>query len=94
MGTLHHTSSKTEMPQINKTERKTIVLRVPRKYRYLIRAFAVWLKEYPDQAKLWQCEEYLSQTFEESAYKVDSSAWREEINAAQVKVFSHIRFSR
>jgi hypothetical protein len=76
------------MPQINKTERKTIVLRVPRKYRYLIRAFGVWLKEYPDQAKLWQCEEYLSQTFEASAYKVDSPAWRQEINAAQVKVFS------
>jgi hypothetical protein len=82
------------MPQIKKTERKTIVLRVPRKYRYLIRAFAVWLKEYPDQASLWQCEEYLSQTFEESAHKVDSQMWRQEINAAQIKVFSHIKFSR
>jgi hypothetical protein len=82
------------MPQINRTERKTIVLRVPRKYRYLVRTFAVWLKEYPDQAKLWQCEEYLSQTFEASAYKVDSPAWRQEINAAQVKVFNHIKFSR
>ncbi len=89
-----HTLSKTEMPQINRTERKTIVLRVPRKYRYLVRTFTVWLKEYPDQALLWQCEEYLSQTFEASAYKVNSPAWRQEINAAQVKVFNHIKFSR
>jgi hypothetical protein len=82
------------MPQINKTDRKTIVLRVPRKYRYLIRAFANWLREHPDQASLWECEEFMSQTFEASAYKVDSPAWRKEINAAQVKVFSHIRFNR
>jgi hypothetical protein len=82
------------MTQINKTDRKTIVMRVPRKYRYLVRAFATWLREYPDQAKLWECEEFLSQTFEASAYKPDSPAWRNEINAAQVKVFSHIRFSR
>jgi hypothetical protein len=82
------------MPQIDKIERKTIVMRVPRKYRFLIRAFAVWLKEYPDQAKLWQCEEFLSQAFEESPYKAESPSWRQEISAAQIKVFSRIKFSR
>jgi hypothetical protein len=80
------------MPQIDKVERKTIVLRVPRKYRYLVRAFAVWLKTYPDQAKLWQCEEFLSQTFEASSHKAGSLQWREEITTAQTKVFGRIRY--
>ena len=80
------------MPQINQPDRKTIVVRVPRKYRFLIRAFTVWLRTYPDQAKLWDCEEFLSQTFEASKYKAETPLWREEITTAQTKVFSRIRY--
>jgi hypothetical protein len=80
------------MTQINRVDRKTIVLRVPRKYRYLVKAFSTWLKTYPDQAKLWQAEEFLSQVFEALTYKVDSRAWQEEVTDAQAKVFSHIRY--
>jgi len=78
------------MPLINKTDRKTIVIRIPRKYRF--RAFSVWLKTYPDQAKLWDCEEFLSQTFEATKHKAETALWREEITSAQSKVFSRIRY--
>lgn len=48
-----------------KSDRKTVVIRVPRKYRYLITAFGMFLKDHLDQATLWECEEYLSQKIEE-----------------------------
>jgi hypothetical protein len=53
------------MPQFSSADRKTIVVRIPRKYRSLVRAFCLWLRIHPDQAELWNCEEKLSQVLEQ-----------------------------
>lgn len=59
------------MTNFSKADRKTIVIRIPRKYRFLIRAFCIWLKLTPDQAALWNCEEKLSQAFEDDKAPID-----------------------
>jgi len=59
------------MPQFAHADRKTIVTRIPRKYRSLVRAFCFWLKAHPNQAGLWNCEEKLSQALEEGEQPVD-----------------------
>jgi hypothetical protein len=62
------------MTNFSKADRKTIVIRVPRKYRSLIRAFCLWLKIQPNQAGLWNCEEKLSQAFEDEKAPLDIAA--------------------
>lgn len=62
------------MPQFSNADRKTIVIRIPRKYRSLVRAFCVWLKIQPNQAGLWNCEEKLSQAFEDEKVPMDIAA--------------------
>lgn len=59
------------MSQFSNADRKTIVIRIPRKYRSLVRAFCLWLKLFPDQAALWNCEEKLSQAFEQEKPQID-----------------------
>jgi hypothetical protein len=59
------------MAQFSNADRKTIVIRIPRKYRSLVRAFCLWLKVHPSQAALWNCEEKLSQAFEENKQDMD-----------------------
>jgi hypothetical protein len=62
------------MAQFSNADRKTIVIRVPRKYRSLVRAFCIWLKVQPNQAGLWNCEEKLSQAFEDDKAPIDIAA--------------------
>lgn len=62
------------MPQFSNADRKTIVIRIPRKYRSLVRAFCIWLKVCPNQAGLWNCEERLSQAFEQEKSQTDIAA--------------------
>lgn len=59
------------MTNFSKADRKTIVVRIPRKYRFLIRGFCLWLKFHPNQANLWNCEEKLSQAFEDEKDQID-----------------------
>jgi hypothetical protein len=80
------------MAQISNIDRKTIVMRVPRKYRSLMKAYAAWLKTYPDQAKLWQCEEYLSQTLEDTI-KPESPTGHRKLTEAQRQVFKILKHS-
>lgn len=81
------------MLQPYSSDRKTIVIRVPRKYRSLVAAFIAWLRIYPDQASLWQCEEFLSQTIERQIDKPTSQAWRTNIAAAYSQAIRHLQQS-
>jgi len=80
------------MTQISNVDRKTIVMRVPRKYRSLMRAYAAWLKTYPDQAKLWQCEEFISQALEDTN-KPESPATQKKLTEAQRQIFKTLKYS-
>lgn len=69
------------MTQFSNADRKTIVLRVPRKYRSLIRAYCIWLKLGADQAALWNVEEKLSQAFEQNWSDLDIACeYRDAMN--------------
>lgn len=75
-----------------KSDRKTVVIRVPRKYRYLITAFAMFLKDHTDQATLWECEEYLSQRIEEekAKHRASSPGYQFNIAAAFWRAMKHL----
>lgn len=75
-----------------RSDRKTVVVRIPRKYRYLIAAYSLYLKQHPDQATLWECEEYLSQQIEEtsSKYRASSPDYQLGIAAAYCEAKRHL----
>lgn len=49
----------------NGKSRRTTVVRVPKRYTYLVKAFAHWLATYPNQSQLWDSEEILGQLYEQ-----------------------------
>jgi hypothetical protein len=51
------------MLQPSNIDRKTVVVRVPRKYRFLVKAFICWLKIYPDKNLLWNSETTLEDLY-------------------------------
>jgi len=57
-----------------------------------MKAYAAWLKTYPDQAKLWQCEEYLSQILEDTI-KPESPTGHRKLTEAQRQVFKILKHS-
>jgi hypothetical protein len=81
------------MAQLSNIGRKTKVVRIPRKYEFLVKSFAVYLSTYPDQAKLWNCEEYLQAQQEESNHQKDSTLWRKDIAKALRVVLGQLKQS-
>jgi hypothetical protein len=57
-----------------------------------MRAYAAWLKTYPDQAKLWQCEEFISQALEDTN-KPESPATQKKLTEAQRQIFKTLKYS-
>ncbi len=82
------------MPQISNASRHTMVLRVPKKYQFLIRSYAAWLSTYPEQTKLQQAEMYLRQTHETTEHKPRSPLRRVAIGKAQSEVFKHLHWTQ
>jgi hypothetical protein len=81
---------KQNMPQPSNADRKTIVVRIPRKYRSLVRGFVLWLKTHPNQAALWNCEESLSQLLEEEETK-KASAWKADVATAYSSAMQYLQ---
>lgn len=79
------------MAQLSNVGRKTKVIRTPKKYEFLVKSFAVWLSTHPNQATLWECEEYLQQQHEESTYKAKSHPWKREISKAMKIVLAELK---
>lgn len=79
------------MAQISNIGRKTKVIRVPRKYEFLTKTFAAYLATYPDQAKLWNCEEYLQAQQEETHYRKGSITWQKEMTKAMKTVLAQLK---
>lgn len=82
------------MPQPSSYGRKTKVIRVPRKYEYLSRCFAVFLSTYPDQVKLWDCEEALQIKQEESNYRKGSTTWKKEVTQAFKSILTQLKVDK
>lgn len=52
------------MVQLSNIDRKTVVIRCPRKYRFLVKAFICWLKIFPDKEMLWNVETLVEELYE------------------------------
>lgn len=79
------------MPQPSNYGRKTKVIRVPRKYEYLSKSFAVFLSTHPNQAKLWDCEETMQIKQEESNYRKGSTTWKKEMTEAFKSILAQLK---
>lgn len=79
------------MSQPSNIGRKTKVIRVPRKYEFLTKTFAVYLLTHPNQAMLWDCEEYLQAQQEETNYRKGSLTWKKEMTKAMNTVLAQLK---
>lgn len=79
------------MAQLSNINRKTKVIRVPRKYEYLTKAFAIWLSNHPNQAELWDCEEYLQTQHEEGKHRKGSLPWKRNLSKSTEIVLAQLQ---
>jgi hypothetical protein len=42
--------------QLSNADRRTVTIRVPKKFQFLVKAFICFLKSYDDAALLWNAE--------------------------------------
>lgn len=77
--------------QLSNADRKTIAVRVPKKYQFLVKAFICWLKLYPDKSVLWNAETLLQNYYEDMKVPPASSVGIKAIADYTNKILGRLR---
>lgn len=77
--------------QISNADRKTLAVRVPKKYQFLVKAFVCFLKVYPDKAKLWNAEVSIQEAYEKQITTPSSDRFAKPVAEAMKSVLSQLR---
>lgn len=78
------------MSQISNVDRKTLAIRVPKKYQFLIKGFVCWLKEHPNQDVLWTCENAMYIKYEDLTMAPTDSRHTKAIAERMREVFYYL----
>ncbi len=81
------------MLQPSNADRKTVVVRVPRKYRFLVKAFVCWLKVYPDKNLLWNSETTLEDLYGDDDRAATSPQFIKNVGEGMSSVLSALKRS-
>jgi len=76
--------------QISNADRKTLAVRVPKKYQFLVKAFVCWLKIYPDKAKLWNAEVSIQEQYEKQVMSPTSDKFIRPVAEAMKVVLNQL----
>jgi hypothetical protein len=76
--------------QISNADRKTLAVRVPKKYQFLVKAFVCWLKIYPDKAKLWNAEVSIQEQYEKQTATPTSDKFTRPVAEAMKVVLNQL----
>ncbi len=82
------------MAQLSNIDRRTKCIRIPKKYEFTVKAFAVWLRAHPDQALLWNSEEFLQACYEETKGRPGTKTWNTAVTRSMNQVFKSIHSTR
>jgi hypothetical protein len=52
--------------QLSNADRRTVTVRVPKKFQFLVKAFICFLKSYEDAALLWNAETIIQNFYEDN----------------------------
>lgn len=53
--------------QLSNADRRTVTVRVPKKFQFLVKAFICFLKAYDDAALLWNAEVIVQNFYEDNS---------------------------
>jgi hypothetical protein len=77
--------------QLSNADRKTIAVRIPKKYQFLVKAFVCWLKFYPDKMTLWNAETLMQSYYETLKISPTSSAATKAIADYTHKILGRLK---